>query len=297
MQKNKNFFKRPTSKVIIFEKPKDRYLIDLTEIPFEISKDLNYKFICNIIDHFSKMCKSYLINNKKALNILFCIEDFVKIYGKPLSFGSDNGREFKNKLINDYMKENGINFIHGLPYKPHSQGVVERIHKTIKTALIIKKLESKDSFNLSEKLNEVVSVYNNTIHSVLKATPNEVFFSTNTKFLKKIKNNIKNYYYKNDHYIHEVDLDDKVLIANNIIVKELKKEKIKILELNKIKKDNKIYEITGEVLNIHGSGIFDILISKDYKEFKLLKNDICRVPRELFKIISMESWEELRNKL
>ena len=41
MQKNKNFFKRPPSKVIIFEKPKDRYLIDLTEIPFEISKDLN----------------------------------------------------------------------------------------------------------------------------------------------------------------------------------------------------------------------------------------------------------------
>ena len=69
------------------------------------------------------------------------------------------------------------------------------------------------------------------------------------------------------------------------------------MEINKIKKDNKIYEITGEVLNIHGSGIFNIFISKDYKEFKLLKNDICRVPRELFKIISMESWEELRNKL
>ena len=93
----------------------------MTEIPFEISKDCNYKFICNIIDHFSKICKSYLINNKKAVNILFCIEDFVKIYGKPISFGSDNGREFKNKIIIDYMKVNGINFIHGLPYKPHSR--------------------------------------------------------------------------------------------------------------------------------------------------------------------------------
>ena len=225
MQKNKNFFKRPPCKIIIFDKPKDRYLIDLTEIPFEISKDCNYKFICNIIDHFSKMCKSYLINNKKAVNILFCIEDFVKIYGKPISFGSDNGLEFKNKIIIDYMKINGINFIHGLPYKPHSQGVVERLHKTIKTALIINKLESKDNFNLSEKLTEINSIYNSTIHSVLKASPNEVFFSTNTKFLKKIKNNIKSYYYKNDSIIPEVDLDDKVLITNNIIIKELKKRK------------------------------------------------------------------------
>ena len=72
---------------------------------------------------------SYLINNKKALNIIFCIEDFVKIYGKYLSFWNDNSYEFKNKIITDYMKENEIFFIYGLPYKPYSQDMVERLIK------------------------------------------------------------------------------------------------------------------------------------------------------------------------
>ena len=69
------------------------------------------------------------------------------------------------------------------------------------------------------------------------------------------------------------------------------------MEINKVKNNNKIYEIAGEVVNTHGSGIFDILISKDYQKYNLLKNDICRVSRELFKIIPFESWEKLSNKI
>ena len=47
-----------------------------------------------MIEHFSKLRNNYLVNKKKALNILFCIEDFVKLYGKSLSFRSNNSREF-----------------------------------------------------------------------------------------------------------------------------------------------------------------------------------------------------------
>lgn len=37
------------------------------------------------------------------------------------------------------MQENNIKYVLGLPYKPHSQGVVERVHKAIKYGLIVKK--------------------------------------------------------------------------------------------------------------------------------------------------------------
>ena len=47
--------------------------------------------------------------------------------------------EFKNKLLKDYLSENNIKYVKGLPYKPHSQGVCERVHKTIKTGLLVKK--------------------------------------------------------------------------------------------------------------------------------------------------------------
>ena len=189
LQKNRKFYKREPSKIILFERPKDRYLIDLTELPVEFKKANNCNYICNIIDHFSRLCKSYIIPNKKANIIINCIIDFINIYGVPLSITSDNGREFKNKTIIDFMIKKNIKFLHWLQYKPHSQGVVERVHKTIKTSLIIKKLElgNEKEIDLDNIIKNINQVYNNTIHSVLKATPNEVFFSTNEKFLKIIK--------------------------------------------------------------------------------------------------------------
>ena len=81
------------------------------------------------------------------------------------------------------MDEKKIKFIHGLPYKPHSQGVCEVVHKTIKVGLILKKLEDKNKFELKEALEKTVEAYNNTNHNVTKATPLEIFYSTNNKFL------------------------------------------------------------------------------------------------------------------
>ena len=56
----------------------------------------------------------------------------------------------------------------------------------------------------------IISDYNNTIHNVTKATPLEFFYSSNNKFLKKIKKNILNYYNKKNNNILDYELDDKV---------------------------------------------------------------------------------------
>ena len=56
------------------------------------------------------------------------------------------------------------------------------MHRTIKTGLIVKKLEKDKNFNIELDLFDVINAYNNTQHNVIKATPNEVFFSTNINF-------------------------------------------------------------------------------------------------------------------
>ena len=123
-------------------------------------------------------------------------------------------------MLTDYLQVNDIKFIHGLSYKPHSQGVFEIVHKTIKTGLILRKLDNKSNFNLKEALEETVKAYNNTIHSVTKATPLEVFWSTNNKYLKSIKKRIIEYYENRNKKTFELDLDDKVLIHTNITSKK-----------------------------------------------------------------------------
>ena len=124
------------TKPIIFMYLKERYILDITDIPNEIDNTEYKKYLLNIVDHFSKMCKTYILTNKTANNILDKLFDFIKLYGTPKSIGIDNGKEFNNLLINDFCTNNNISIVHGLPYKPHPQGVVERLHRTVKKKLI-----------------------------------------------------------------------------------------------------------------------------------------------------------------
>ena len=296
LSKKYKFYKRENSKTIIFDFPKDRYVLDLTELPFHLDIQDEYKYLLNIIDHFSKLCKSYLLKNKEAFGILQCVKNFISIYGIPRSIGTDNGREFKNKLFNDYMEENKIQYVHGLPYKPHSQGVCEIVHKTIKVGLMVKKLENKNKFVIKDALESTITAYNNTLHSVTKATPLEIFHSTNKKFLKKIKQNIINYYNKRKKETIEYELDDKVLISSNIIIKRNKKDNFILIEKNKVKNEKALFNICGIIIRILKAGIYDVVIADDYKEFNLNKNDICRLSSELFKVVSVSIWEKILGK-
>ena len=44
----------------------------------------------------------------------------------------DNGEEFRNKLIENYLKENNIDHIIEGPYNSQLQGAVEALNKTFK---------------------------------------------------------------------------------------------------------------------------------------------------------------------
>ena len=65
----------------------------------ELRKNTNFLYQLNVIDHFSKYSKSYLLFNKNQQSILDKIKDFIDDYGSPIEFGFDNEGEFINKSI------------------------------------------------------------------------------------------------------------------------------------------------------------------------------------------------------
>ena len=62
-----------------------------------------YKYILTIIDHFSRFSDSYLLTDKKQTTILEKIKNFFEFYGEPNEFQTDNGREFVNRTIINYL--------------------------------------------------------------------------------------------------------------------------------------------------------------------------------------------------
>ena len=65
----------------------------------------------------------------KGLNERVCLQ-----FGIPKVFLSDNGTEFKNALLEAFLKERSVHHTFTPPYHPHAN-LVERVNGTVKTMI------------------------------------------------------------------------------------------------------------------------------------------------------------------
>ena len=130
------------------------------------------------------------IKDKTSIKVLNKIKEFISYYGNPEEFGCDNGKEFSNKILKEYMESKNIKLIHGHPYNPKSQGSVERLHQSLKKAIYAFHNEFK-YIHIKDIIRIVCQNYNNKRHTTTKFTPNEIFFSDDKVKIKEVINNIK----------------------------------------------------------------------------------------------------------
>ena len=211
----KNIFRKPAVLQIIPKLPEDIYQIDLTVLPVKLQTDDNAKYFLCIIDIFSKYGYCYILNNKRADTILGYIKDFINKYGKPNGLQSDNGKEFRNSLLSDYCKENGIKFFQGRQYHPQSQGVIESFNKEIKRLLEVKYMENSKKFSIYSCLPDVIKINNENMHSTTNYKPNDLLDVSDKNIIKKVIDNIKNSQRKFKKNIDGFKINTKCLLCEN----------------------------------------------------------------------------------
>ena len=110
----------------------------------------------------------------------------------PMILHTDNGAEFKNKLIKSYWEGKGINFVNGTPGYLQSQGAIEAFNKTVQHFLILAKDAQKDKFNLEHSIADFLMYYNQRKHTTTKHSPIEIMSNVNDeKLLDEVRENIK----------------------------------------------------------------------------------------------------------
>lgn len=132
------------------------------------------KFI-SCIDKFSKFVKFFKIKNKSVLHIRDKLIKVLHYFTAPKTLVMDNEGSFISPITLNYLESLGIEIYLAPPQKSEVNGAIERVHSTI--IEIVRCLQSEyPDCSLKEIVNIAVDRYNNTIHSVTKKKPADIFF-------------------------------------------------------------------------------------------------------------------------
>lgn len=128
------------------------------------------------------------------------VEKVFLIYGYPEIITSDNHKTFQSELLKNISKILKINHVFTSPYTPKSNAV-ERWHSTLHN--MVRAFVSDEPMQWENKLQFVVSAYNNSVNTVTLKSPYELVFGKNMALPSSITNNsLRSYTY--DDYAHEM---------------------------------------------------------------------------------------------
>ena len=153
--------------------PWERIGIDITG-PFPKSARGN-RFMLTIVDHFSKWAEAFPISNHEATTVArVLIEQVIARFGVPLQILSDRGAEFESKLFAELCRVLGTDKIRTTAYKPSTNGMVERLHKSL-NSMLAKCIDFQQRF-WCEQTPIVMAAYRATRHEATGYTPNMLMF-------------------------------------------------------------------------------------------------------------------------
>jgi len=146
--------------------------------PFKPTKSGN-RYVFTMSDHFSRFVLLTPVSDQTAETAAeVIVSKFVSVHGVPGMIVSDNGPAFSGGVWKGVCNRLGIVEKHSLPYRPETNGQVERVHRTLDTMLktMLKKKSEWDSL-----LPLIQLAMNTQVHDTLGCTPYELVYGRKGK--------------------------------------------------------------------------------------------------------------------
>ena len=97
--------------------------------------DRGNKYILVVADYFTKWTEAYALENQEAKTVArVFVEQFVCHLGPPAVVHTDRGTNFQSEMFKEVLLLLGVRQTKTCAFRPQSDGMVERINRTIEIA-------------------------------------------------------------------------------------------------------------------------------------------------------------------
>lgn len=155
--------------------PLSQFQADLCDMNSLAEFNDQYKYLLTIIDVFSKKAYVRVLKNKSAAEVVKAFKSVLLESGIPKKIQTDAGKEFFNKSFHKLMSKHKIT--HFATASDLKASVIERFNRTLKTRMW-RYFTAKNTRRYIGVVQDLVASYNNTFHSSIRMTPNEVCAET-----------------------------------------------------------------------------------------------------------------------
>ncbi|GFW13301.1 putative uncharacterized transposon-derived protein F54H12.3 [Trichonephila clavipes] len=147
-----------------------QYQADLVDMQSLSKFNDGYRYLLTCICVLSKYAWAIPLHDKNAKTV---VSAFEQIFSErvPLKLQTDAGKEFTNKLFQNYLKKKKIGFF--MTCNNTKASIVERFNRTLKTKMW-KFFTEKNTKRYIGVVDKLVYSYNNTWHRSIQMTPASV---------------------------------------------------------------------------------------------------------------------------
>ena len=146
---------------------------DLADMSSLAKDNDGYKFLLTVIDCFSKFAWAIPLKTKSGPSLLEAFKHLLEKAHprKPNRLQTDKGKEFVNKLVQDYLKQNAIH--HFTSESDQKAAMVERFNRTLKSRMW-KYFTAKSTYRYIDMLEDLLHGYNHAKHRTIGMAPADV---------------------------------------------------------------------------------------------------------------------------
>ena len=168
-------------------RPRDLWQVDLLDFQKFSDENEGFKYLCVVIDVFTKFVWGKPLKNKggktivKALSLLLMNE-------RPKLIQADKGSEFRNRNVSKMLEAFGPRLYHS--FSEHKASVVERVQRTLRSRL--GRLFTKQNNKVwIHEIQNIIDSYNQSYHKTIKMRPADVTKHHSAIILERLSQNTK----------------------------------------------------------------------------------------------------------